>query len=105
VAYLCFQGEPSGFDENDSFQKELNEEYRSNEAPGEQTEAYVSKHDRAQGGIAVLKAPKGRTANSTVVPLAVHLCTGGHVGWHSHYKEKGFGPRRISTPKHVFSMP
>jgi len=26
VAYLCFQGEPSGSDEKDSFQEELKEE-------------------------------------------------------------------------------
>jgi len=67
-----------GFDEKDSFQKELKEEYRSNEAPREQTEVDVSMHNHAQGSTAVLQVPKGRTA----VPLAMRLYTGGRAGWH-----------------------
>ena len=78
MAYLYFQGEPSGFDERDSFQKELKEGQRSNEVPGEQIEANVSMHDRAQGGTVVLQAPKARTA----VPLILRLCTSGRAGWH-----------------------
>ena len=55
---------------------------------GEQTEADVSMHDCAQGGIAVLQAPKGRTASSTAVPLTVlvgttvRLCTAARAPVH-----------------------
>jgi len=54
VAYLCFQGEPLGFENKDSFYKELNEEQRSNGASREQTEA--------RGGTTVLQGQKGGTA-------------------------------------------
>ena len=54
VTYLCFQGEPLGFENKDSFYKELKEEQRSNGAPGEQTEAKGKTHDRARGGTTVL---------------------------------------------------
>jgi len=49
VAYLCFQGEPSGFENKDNFYKELKEEERSNRAPGEPTEAKETMHNRAWG--------------------------------------------------------
>jgi len=49
MAYLCFQGELSGFENKDSFYKELKEEERSNGALGEPTEAKRKTHDRAWG--------------------------------------------------------
>ena len=51
-------GRTLSFDQKDSFQEELTEEQRSNEAPGELTKMDASMHDRAQGGTNVLQALK-----------------------------------------------
>ena len=60
-----------GFENKDSFYKELKEEQRSNGSPKEQTEAKRKDARPCKGGTIVLQGQKGGMACSMAVPPIV----------------------------------
>ena len=78
MAYLCFQGDLSSFDEKYSFQEELKEEKRSNEASRDPKEAAGRRDGRAWCCTIVLQWPKPHMG-CTAVHMTVRRCMADHV--------------------------